>query len=174
MTAKKPSKIVGEQLIVNLDVLAPYEPTPDAAPRFLTPVYVRLERDDTKTLLADVHYESAVTGKTYVVPAGFNTDFASVPRLPLAFLLTGGVGDRAAVIHDYLYRKGIEDRATCDKVFAEALEATGVAAWRRGLMWAGVRVGGRSAHKQTSPETTVPAAEPAKAASTIDLIAPGD
>lgn len=149
-------------LRVDLTKLPPHDPAPPEPPRFLTPVYTRHERDDTKTLLAPVRYQSNVTGKTYTVPAGFNTDFASVPRLPLAFLLTGGTADRPAIIHDFLYRKGVEDRATCDAVFYEAMEATGVPRWRRALMWAGVRVGGRSAHKQTAPEKTVPVAEPAK------------
>lgn len=157
MTKKKAAKVVGPQLIVNLDVLAPYDDDPAEPPRFQTPVYVRLERDDTKTVLADVIYQSKLTGKTYVVPAGFNTDFASVPRLPLAFLLTGGTADRPAIIHDFLYRNGLEDRKTCDSVFAEAMAATGVPRWRRGLMWAGVRLGGRGAFKEA-----VPVDEPAK------------
>lgn len=161
MTRKKIAKVVSNQLIVNLDVLAPYDEEPPEPPRFLTPVYVRLERDDTKTLVADVRYQSVVTGKTYVIPAGFNTDFASVPRLPVAFLLTGGTADRPAIVHDFLYRTGAEDRKTCDAIFAEAMKATGVASWRRSLMWAGVRIGGRSSHVDTS-DSAVPASEPAK------------
>ena len=38
-----------------------------------------------------------------VVPAGFITDFASVPRLPFVYMFFGGVGDEAAVLHDWLY-----------------------------------------------------------------------
>ena len=161
MTKKKVAKVVAQQLIVNLDVLPPYDPEPEEPPRFLTPVFVRLERDDTKTLLTDLHYESKVTGKTYVIPAGFNTDFASVPRLPVAFLLTGGTADRPAIVHDFLYRTGAEDRATCDAVFSEAMKATGVPAWRRKLMWLGVRIGGRGAHVDTS-DSVAPASAHAK------------
>lgn len=159
------------RLIVDLDALEAYEPVPDAAPRFLTPVYVRLERDDTRTLLAPVQYESKLTGKTYTVPAGFNTDFASVPRVPVAFLLTGGTADRPAIVHDFLYRTGAEDRKTCDAIFAEAMEATGVAAWRRGLMWAGVRVGGRAHHVDTG-KAAVPHDAPAKEPTLVELFRP--
>jgi hypothetical protein len=146
-------------LTVDLALLAPYDPPPPAAPRFLTPVYVRLERDETYTVLAAVEYESALTGKSYVIPAGFNTDFASVPRLPLAFLLAGGVGDRAALVHDYLYRTGAEPRNVADDVFAEALRAIAVPGWRSSLMWAGVRVGGLSSY--VGGASWVPPHEPA-------------
>jgi hypothetical protein len=80
------------------------------------------------------------------VPAGFVTDFASVPwgfwnlEPPL------GDGARAAVVHDYLYAtRGLEgrySRAQADGIFREALKALGVPAWKRGLLWAAVRVGG--------------------------------
>jgi len=43
--------------------------------------------------------------KMICVPIGFETDFASVPRVPLAFWLWGDRAHREAVIHDFLYRK---------------------------------------------------------------------
>lgn len=75
------------------------------------------------------------------VPAGFETDFASVPRLPLAYLVAGNTSHKAAVIHDYLY-KTQAPRADADAVFRAAMRAEGVSAWRRGLMWAAVRAFG--------------------------------
>jgi hypothetical protein len=57
-----------------------------------------------------------------------------------------GDGARAAVVHDYLYAtRGLEgrySRAQADGIFREALKALGVPAWKRGLLWAAVRVGG--------------------------------
>lgn len=96
-------------------------------------------------LTADLAFSSAVLDRLIIVPAGFVTDFASVPRLPLAFLLFGGVADEAAVVHDYLYSTGVCSRKLADEVFAEASKACGVSAWRRGPMWLGVRLfgGGR-------------------------------
>jgi len=77
-----------------------------------------------------------------VVPAGFVTDYASVPRLPLTYTLFGPYGHAAAVIHDYLYATGLYPREVADRVFHRALRASGIARWRAGLMYAGVRVGG--------------------------------
>jgi hypothetical protein len=41
---------------------------------------------------------------TITVPAGFQTDYASVPRVPIAYMLYGDTAHEAAVVHDYLYR----------------------------------------------------------------------
>lgn len=38
------------------------------------------------------------------VPAGFETDLASVPRLPLIYMIWGDRAHREAVLHDYMYR----------------------------------------------------------------------
>lgn len=73
-------------------------------------------------------YESRTVGFV-VVPTGFRTNFASVPRLPLIYLLFGGIGDEEAVIHDWLYTPphqththcGITvSRSTADSVFRGA------------------------------------------------------
>lgn len=79
------------------------------------------------------------------VPKGFVTDFASVPRVPIAYWLTGDTAHEAAVLHDYCYSTGLHPRAWCDEMFAAAMQASGVPAWRRALMYAGVRAGGWAA-----------------------------
>lgn len=111
--------------------------------RFVTLLQVELvnDADGTWRLLERLVYASDILPRI-VVPAGFVTDFASVPRLPLAFLLAGGTCHQAAVIHDWLYACQDIDRATADAVLREACEASGVPGWRRWLVWAGVRVGG--------------------------------
>lgn len=75
------------------------------------------------------------------IPKGFVTDLASVPRLPVVYLLAGDSAHEAAVIHDWLYRMQ-EPRAFADRVFLAAMEAMGEPWWRRWLMYAGVRLGG--------------------------------
>lgn len=87
-------------------------------------------------------YESVTLGRVLTVPAGFKTDLASVPRVPILYTLAGGTSDEAAVVHDYLYTVKIVPRGTCDDVFKEASRVTGVPAWRRNLMWIGVRLFG--------------------------------
>ncbi len=98
--------------------------------------------DGRYVLLEPLVYDSAVADQTIVVPPGFQTDLASVPRLPLVYWLTGATSTEAAVVHDYLYATGIVPRAVADDVLAEASKATGVPAWRRGLMWGAVRLFG--------------------------------
>ena len=93
-----------------------------------------------------VVYQSDVAGQTFTVPAGFVTDLASVPRLPLVYLLAGGTANEASVVHDWLYSTHIVPRAVADAVLREASAVTGVPAWRRWLMWAGVRIGGGGKH----------------------------
>ena len=78
-----------------------------------------------------------------VVPAGTNTDLASVPRLPWAYLLFANRGRRSAILHDYLYETR-RPRAWADAVFREALRNEDVGAFSRFFMWLGVRVGGGS------------------------------
>ncbi len=95
-------------------------------------------------LLEPLVYESALLGRRIEVPAGYETDFASVPRLPLSYMLAGDTGHAAAVIHDYLVDTMVTDAASWDmaaEVFREALRDEGLPAWRVGLMAAGVRMG---------------------------------
>jgi Asp-tRNA(Asn)/Glu-tRNA(Gln) amidotransferase A subunit family amidase len=85
-------------------------------------------------------------GEDIAVPAGFVTDFASVPwgfwnlEPPL------GDAGKAAVVHDYLYAtRGLQgrfSRAQADGIFREALRALGVPLCKRALLWAAVRLGG--------------------------------
>jgi hypothetical protein len=113
------------------------------APRFLTPLVVVHVSDRLKRLAHPLEFESVALGRTITVPAGFETDFASVPRLPLAYWLFGGVADEAAVIHDYAYSGALRvTRKQADELFSEAMKACGTAAWRRGPMWLGVRLFG--------------------------------
>lgn len=102
-------------------------------------------QDDGKwILIAPLVYQSDVAKQTFTVPAGFQTDLASVPRMPVIYWLAGDTSSAAAVVHDYLYSTGIVPRAMADAVLREASQATGVPGWRRWLMWAGVRIGGGS------------------------------
>lgn len=104
-------------------------------------------------LTAPLVYDSDVAARVITVPQGFVTDLASVPRVPVAYLLCGGTSNEAAVVHDYLYTSKIVPRATADAVLREASAATGVPAWRRALMWAGVRAFGWHAWNEDSIKT---------------------
>lgn len=123
----------------------------------MTPHFVEnlvLESDagegDGATVVLPFVYYSVVLGAFVTVPAGFHTDLASVPRLPVVYLLVGGRGDEAAVIHDFLYTEQPCTRKQADDVFYEALLTMGVPRWQAWMMWCGVRAGGAS-HWKTRP-----------------------
>jgi hypothetical protein len=88
------------------------------------------------------------SGERITVPAGYVTDFASVPRLFWRVEPPFGIAAPAAVVHDYLYSSGgLEGRYTrlqADEIFREALAVLGVGVVKRNLMFAAVRVGGGS------------------------------
>jgi len=71
-------------------------------------------------------YESSTVG-LILVPPGYVTDFASVPRLPIIYLFFGGQSDEEGTLHDFLYSVPhstgtgqVVDRALADKVLRGA------------------------------------------------------
>ena len=128
--------------------------------KFQTALRVEKESERCWKLIEPLVYNSDTIG-LIVVDAGFVTNFASVPRLPFMYWAFGGVGDEAATLHDWLYRKehtaytGAEriiDRETADKVLRgviiECLTRDGMSKRRANVvayaMWEGVRLGGAS------------------------------
>lgn len=83
-----------------------------------------------------------------VVPAGFVTDFASVPRIPIIYELFGDRAHHESVIHDYLYQthQGL-DRQTCDRIFREAMQVRGKSKFVWEGMYLGVRLGGWNSYR---------------------------
>jgi len=82
------------------------------------------------------------SGVSIKVPAGFVTDFASVPQFLWWILPPFGKYTKPAVLHDYLYRKTKFNREICDGIFLEAMEVMNVPVWQRLLLYLGVRIGG--------------------------------
>lgn len=82
-------------------------------------------------------------------PSFFETDFASVPRVPIFYETWGNRAHREAVLHDYLYR--IDSLPVCtysqaNNVFLEAMKSTGKSWWLRYGMYWGVVLGGWTAY----------------------------
>ena len=113
-------------------------------PRFVTVLLTRVIDDAHDELVQDFIYFSAltVTSEAIVVPAGFVTDYSSVPRLPFMYWFFGGRAKRPAVIHDYLYATQHLPRQLADAIFYEAMQLDGRRWAQRWSMWAGVRAGG--------------------------------
>ena len=115
---------------------------------YLNPFYTLITLDDG-------------TKVEMIIPGGFVTDLCSVPRMPFAYLLFGGKGNKAGGVHDALYSpfKGISvvdihsrepvevTREWADAVLYAALEACGVG-WQAWWMYKGVRMFGWQFYKR--------------------------
>lgn len=103
----------------------------------------------TAKLLRALEYTTS-DGWRIRVPAGFLTDFASIPRLLWALIPPRGKYNRAAIIHDFLYKFAPRDPSTgvactrgrADSIMREACENLGERATRRWAIYSGVRSGG--------------------------------
>lgn len=89
-------------------------------------------------------YHSEYLGVDIEVPKMFETDLASVPRLPLIYLLWGGKAHSEAVLHDYLFRKDCVPNVSflvANKIFLEAMKSRGKPLRVRYPMYSGVVIG---------------------------------
>lgn len=119
--------------------------------RFHFPLRVEQVDAETWRLTALLVFVSARYQTTIIVPEGTVTDFASVPRIPLAYWLFAGVGQAAAAVHDWMYRVDTNvPRDVADNIFLEAMEACGVPAWRRHPIYWAVRAFGGSRYRDES------------------------
>jgi len=82
------------------------------------------------------------TNEAIVVPPGFITDLASIPRIFHSLIPVNGRHRSAAIVHDFLYVIQDRERAEADRIFLEAMEDSGVRWTQRRLMYSAVRVGG--------------------------------
>lgn len=89
-------------------------------------------------LLEPFEYEDKVLGKI-VVPAGFETDFCSIPAIARAFFPVSGKAAPAGTLHDWLLRED-STKKHASAVFGRALKDAGVFCVRRWLMVAFVAV----------------------------------
>jgi len=116
--------------------------------KFLTELDVRLRDNKIWVLDSSLAYESNLVGRIEV-PSRFETDFASVPRLPVIYLLWGDRAHREAVLHDYLYRMDsipLVSFSTANKVFLEAMKIREKSWFVRWPMFLGVKFGGHSSY----------------------------
>lgn len=128
---------------------------------FLTPL--ELEYIDGHIWELTAPFEYCVGSKDsnvkVIIPKGFITDFASVPKILWNLLPPTGSYGKAAVVHDYLYqhpwvtiydvpaqptwfRTELKIRKECDEILNEAMQVLNVGKWTRRMVYTGVRVGG--------------------------------
>jgi hypothetical protein len=130
----------------------PFPPTPTSAiadTRFLDALVLEyIDGHDWKTVSPFWYVTDVAGGDVIHVPAGFVTDFASVPKALWNILPPTGKYGKAALIHDYCYRTpGIASKANADSIFLEAMTALGVGWWTRNTMYRGVRYFGGHNYK---------------------------
>lgn len=90
-------------------------------------------------------YCEPVEGRVIVVPAGFRTDYTSIPW-PVTYIFPRSEGRyvNAAFIHDYLYALGAPgQRAFADRVMLQAMDEYDVGWVTRHAIYLGVRFGGQ-------------------------------
>lgn len=113
--------------------------------------YVSLETSGAKSfkLKEELVYEGE--NEMWLVPSGFETDFATVPRVIQWLIPTYGLYTLAAILHDFFcveLGKAHRQRRTpfisssdADGVFRRVMRELGVPFTQRWLIWAGVRWG---------------------------------
>lgn len=107
---------------------------------FKTELYVRAEDPGEWVLSCDLLWDDGL--RVLIVPRGFVTDLASLPRVARVFIDRNGASRKAAVLHDYLYQTGKTSRLTADRVFRDALTCCGVGWLTRNAMYLAVRSAG--------------------------------
>jgi len=99
-----------------------------APKQFHSPLVVTPLRDGKHWIVKnDLVYQDAGIEKPIVVPRGFVTDFASVPRSVWSIYPTTGPYTAAAVLHDYLYWKQDPQisKKKSDNIFYDAMTSSG-------------------------------------------------
>jgi len=80
----------------------------------------------------------------FTVPAGFQTDLASIPRGFRSVIPQVGKHLQPAIAHDFCYEGNTDlTKADADLLFLEGMKSTGVWWLRRRVMYLAVRAGGK-------------------------------
>jgi hypothetical protein len=129
---------------------------------FTTPLIIRVEQRERSgrgvfTVQLPFIYEIGCegSGKEIIVPKGFETDFASIPRIARLFISPVGLHAKAALVHDLLYsnRNHTMTRLQADNVFLEAMGVLKVPLFRRTAIYLAVCSFGWIAWRKNKPKT---------------------
>jgi len=108
---------------------------------FISDLVVRELADGKKQLKLPLIYQNGESA--FIVPLGFLTDFASIPRLPLIYLVFNGLSNKAATLHDYLYSSRGFSRSRADQTFLQAMLAENTPKWKAYCAYYAVRLCGK-------------------------------
>ena len=101
----------------------------------------------------EYHVGTKESDEVIGIPAGFITDFASVPRIFWSVIPPWGKYGKAAVVHDFCYGTELYPRKRCDEIFLEAMEVLAVSLWKRRVIYTAVRIGGRFVWKKHTKQS---------------------
>jgi hypothetical protein len=90
-------------------------------------------------------YSVGQSGQTIEIPAGFVTDFASIPSPLWGILGPHGRYSRAVAVHDFLYWSQSCTREQADNLLMIQMKELGVSRGQRWVIYHGVRIGGQFA-----------------------------
>ncbi|WP_429098079.1 DUF1353 domain-containing protein [Aeromonas veronii] len=115
--------------------------------KFTQPVLVPV--DDKNWELHEEYYVKT-SRVSFIIPKGFLTDLASVPKIVWNIYPPFGLYTGAAVAHDYIYRtpQMRQTREEADAVFLELMHLAGVRDTKAQLMHLAVRAFGSSSFKE--------------------------
>lgn len=119
-----------------------------ATTQFLTALSAELKEGSDKIWIVNkpLKYYSVILQQLIVIPPGFETDLASVPRLPIVYSIWGAKAHREAVLHDYLFRSDSKPVVTfmqANRLFLEAMHATNKPWYISYPMYSAVVIGSR-------------------------------
>ena len=124
--------------------------------RQLTPLVLRREIDrpapGTVAFIGEafkIVYRRDGRDQIVIVPVGFPTDLASVPRA-LRGVVSKVTGIEASIAHDWLYDQREGKRADADRLFYEMLKLS-ESRWKAWIMYRAVRIGGGIAWRGGEP-----------------------
>jgi len=110
--------------------------------------------DSEWVVLAPLVYQPA-QGSRIIVPRGFITDLASIPRALQNVFSVNGLSRAPSVVHDYLYCIQDRERLQCDNILVEAMRSRGIDDITCDTFFYAVRAGG-AAHWGTRPKGLQP------------------
>jgi hypothetical protein len=107
---------------------------------------------DQWILLDDLQYNMGSSNVSLIVPTGFVTDYASIPRGFWGIASPQDVYSEPAVVHDYLYWTQSCTRAQADNIFYIAMQEASVNPIRRWFIYHTVRAAGQSSWDQNQKQ----------------------
>lgn len=115
-------------------------------------------------LLEEMEYKIGESELRIRVPAGFVTDYASIPSSLWSLYSPHDQYSRAAIVHDYLYWSQLCSRKQADNLFMIAMQESEVPETTRKIIYNGVTAFGESAWKenQRQKEDGLPKVVPIK------------